>query len=100
MRKTPAKIAGELNLLAFASDAAQVVLLRSARIAAGGRAGGSEARLMVTEKLAALAEVQWGVVSGAFGTSPRSVVIGISKYYAGAVRANRKRLSALLKSNR
>jgi hypothetical protein len=89
-------IAG-LDLAGFLADAASVIGLRVFRIASGGRAGRKEAKLMVTEKIAALAQVQWNLMSGAYGFTPQSITQGVGDHYAKAVRANRKRLSASAK---
>lgn len=91
MPKTSTSSVG-LDPIAFGADVATVIALRSARIAAGGRAGQREARLMVTEKIAALAQVQWGLLTGAYGFTPESVANGVRGHYARAVRSNRKRL--------
>ena len=76
----------------FSADVASVVALRLMRIAANGRAGQKEARLMVSEKIAALTHVQWSLFSGAYGFTPQSMAHGVGDHYARAVRANRKRL--------
>lgn len=82
------------DLFAFSTDAAAVIAMRCARIAKGGTAGQAEARLMVTEKLEALAHVQWGLLTGAFGFSPDSMARGVMTHYADGVQANRRRLNA------
>jgi hypothetical protein len=83
-----------LDPITFGTDVASVIALRTARIAAGGRAGQREARLMVAEKIGALAHVQWGLVSGAYGFTLQSMAQGVGGHYARAVRSNRKRLSS------
>lgn len=83
-----------LNLISFGTNTASVVALRLMRIAAGGRAGRKEARLMVSEKITALAHVQWSLASGAYGYTLQSMVQGTGQHYARAVRSNRKRLSS------
>jgi hypothetical protein len=67
-------------------EAQQVIWLRSVQIAGGGKAGKREARLMVSEKLAAAGEA---ALSLAAGKSVDIVVDG----YRRKVRANRRRLS-------
>lgn len=94
MPNRPSSPCAGLDLAAFGADAASVIGLRLLRIASGGRAGRKEAKLMVTEKIAALAQVQWNLVSGAYGFTPQSMTQGVGEHYARAVRANRKRLSA------
>jgi hypothetical protein len=81
------------SLPTFCGDAATVILLRLARIFGGGRTGMAEAELMVTEKVAALLHVQAALWSGAYGSTPGSIIEGVAAHYARGVRANRRRLS-------
>ena len=81
-----------LDPISFGADVASVVALRLMRIAAGGRAGRMEAQLMVSEKIAALAHVQFSLASGAYGYTLQSMAQGAGNHYARAVRSNRKRL--------
>ena len=81
-----------LDPISFGADVASVIALRLMRIAAGGRAGRKEAQLMVSEKIAALAHVQFSLASGAYGYTPKSMAQGAAEHYARAVRSNRKRL--------
>lgn len=81
-----------LNPISFGADVASVVALRLMRIAAGGRAGRKETRLMVSEKIAALAHVQWSIASGAYGYTLQSMARGAAEHYARGVRSNRDRL--------
>ena len=81
-----------LDPISFGADVASVMALRVIRIAAGGQAGRKEARLMVTEKMAALAHVQFSLASGAYGYTLQSMTQGTGNHYARAVRSNRKRL--------
>ncbi len=74
------------DLVAIGFDAAWVIPLRLARIAAGGEAGLRESRLMVDEKLAATAAA---MATLARGGSPATVARQVRR----TVRANRKRLS-------
>jgi hypothetical protein len=67
-------------------EAQQVVWLRAMKIAAGGKAGEREQRLMVSEKLAAAGEAGLDLATG---KSVGSVVKG----YRRKVKANRRRLS-------
>ena len=75
------------------AEAANVMALRCARIAAGGAAGQAEAELMVTEKVRAAMEVQTRLMTGAFGTTPLGMVQGATKHYRRKVAANSKRLT-------
>ena len=47
---------------------------------------------MVSEKIAALAHVQFSLASGAYGYTLQSMAQGPGDHYARAVRSNRKRL--------
>jgi len=75
-------------------EAQGVVALRLARLAKGGSSGWAEARRMTTEKIDALATLQFAaamtVLSGRQGASIAREAIGI---YGKRVRANRRRLS-------
>jgi hypothetical protein len=75
-----------LDLTMLAAESQQVICLRIIKIAAGGKRAHKEARLMVTEKLAAGFHEGWRVVTGA---SAQSVV----KRYRKKVKANARRLS-------
>ena len=81
-----------LDPISFGADVAGVIALRLMRIAAGGRAGRKEARLMVSEKIVALAHVQFSLASGSYGFTLQSMAQGAGDHYARAVRSNRKRL--------
>jgi hypothetical protein len=75
-------------------EAQRVIALRLMRLAAGGVRGQAEAQRMVTEKLAAAAEVQAAAVSGAIaGDSSRRTGKKVLGVYKKRVRANRRRLS-------
>lgn len=77
----------------LAAEAASVVALRCARMAAGGAAAQVEAELMVTEKIRAAAEVQARLMTGAFGLTPLGMVQGATKHYRRKVAANNRRLT-------
>jgi hypothetical protein len=74
------------NLAMLAAESQQVIWLRLAKLGAGGSDVGTEAHLMVTEKLAAATDAAGRLMMGA---SPDSVVRG----YRKKVRANMRRLS-------
>ena len=74
------------------AEAASVMALRTARIAAGGTAGAAEAELMVTEKVRAAIELQTRLMSGALGTTPLRATQGTLKHYRRKVAANKRRL--------
>ena len=70
-----------------------MIALRTAKVLSGGDAKGDEARLMVSEKLAAAFEVQSAMLSGALGGSPAAATKKVLRTYTRKVRANRKRLA-------
>ena len=74
------------------AEAASVMALRTARIAAGGTAGAAEAELMVTEKVRAAIELQTRLMTGALGTTPLRATQGTLKHYRRKVAANKRRL--------
>jgi hypothetical protein len=86
------ELSAQAMMLGF--EAQQVVGLRLIRLAAGGTAGQAEAQRMVTEKLAALAEVQTAAITTAIegGSSHRlgKKVVGV---YKKRVRGNKRRLT-------
>lgn len=73
-------------------QSAIVMGLRAAKIASGGDPDGREARLMVSEKLETLTELQMKLLTGALGTSPLSGSQAALKIYKRKVAANRRRL--------
>lgn len=75
---------------ALGVDSSIVVALRLARIASGGDPAGTEARLMVTEKLASI----WELTPAMVGLTPLAMTRRALDYYAGKVAANRQRLLA------
>ena len=78
----------------LAIEAQQVIALRLTKMALGGPAAQKEAELMVSEKLAAMAEgskmMMLGALSGRQDLNADKVV----QHYRSKVRANRRRLSA------
>jgi len=74
------------------AEAASVMALRTARIAAGGSVGAAEAELMVTEKVRAAIELQTRLMTGALGTTPLRATQGTLKHYRRKVAANKRRL--------
>lgn len=89
-----AKLMPGIDAVSFSTDVVSVVALRTMRIALGGPEGMKESRLMVAEKIAALAQVQWNLITGAYGFTPQTMAKGVNRHYARAVRSNRKRLSS------
>jgi hypothetical protein len=75
-------------------EAQNVVALRLMRLAAGGTSSQTEARRMINEKFAALADAQITGTAAAMAGRPADVVSGrILNTYKKRVRANRRRLS-------
>lgn len=75
-------------------DAQAVMLLRSLRIAQGGARGDAEARRMIAEKAAALAQAQLAVTAAVLkgGKNHRFAKKALA-VYSNRVRRNRRRLS-------
>lgn len=80
------------KVVGLGADGAAVVRLRLARIARGGDAGKHEAKLMVTEKLAAIVYLLKALLTGGLGTGPRTISEEVLDYLGEKVRANRRRL--------
>lgn len=75
-------------------QAQNVIALRLIRLAAGGTPSQAEAVRMVTEKVAALAEVQIiGATAAITGQSADVTAVKILRKYKKRVGANRRRLS-------
>jgi hypothetical protein len=70
-----------------------VVGLRTLKLAAGGSAGATEAKLMVDEKIAAGLALQSKAMSGALGVTPAGATAAAIAHYRRKVNANRRRLS-------
>lgn len=79
------------DALMLAVDANRVIGLRIAKIMLGGKSAQREAKLMVTEKMAAAIEAGGRLVAGASGDD-------IVRLYRRRVAANAKRLSRLKSS--
>jgi hypothetical protein len=75
-----------LDLTMLAAESPRVIWLRTIEIGTGGKKAHKEARLMVTEKVAAGLHEGWRLMTGA---SAQSVV----KRYRKKVQANARRLS-------
>jgi hypothetical protein len=71
-------------------DAQNVMALRFIRLADGGASSQSEAYLMVTEKVAALAEATAVAIKGGKGNEVAKMVLNV---YQKRVRRNKHRLS-------
>ena len=80
----------------FGYDAQRVIGLRMMRMAAGGTNASSEARLMVSEKLAALADAQLEIALAFVSGSTFNVAAARAyRPYRRRVRANKSRLTRL-----
>jgi hypothetical protein len=87
-------IALTLKAMQVGFDAQNVIFLRMMRLSAGGARGQSEARRMVSEKIAASVEAQVAAVSGIIAGRDEAVVAGqVIRGLQKRVRANRRRLS-------
>jgi hypothetical protein len=74
-------------------EAQNVVVLRFVKLAGGGAAGAKEARLMVTDKLAALTEAQLAATASVLTGDGVKIADSILRVFAKRVRANKQRLS-------
>ena len=74
-------------------EASAVIGLRMVRLAGGGAAAESEARLMVTEKFGAALDLQALAMRGALGGDLGIVASRSLRQVGARVRANRRRLT-------
>jgi hypothetical protein len=85
-------LAGRAAVLGL--EAQTVIALRLMRLAAGGNSSRTEAMHMVTDKIAALAEVQIiGATAFVTGQSAQIVVSKTLRNYKKRIGANRRRLT-------
>jgi hypothetical protein len=83
-----------LKAMQVGFDAQNVIFLRMMRLSAGGARGQSEARRMVSEKIAASVEAQAAAVSGIIAGRKEVVVAGrVIRGLQKRVGANKRRLS-------
>ena len=80
------------NCWLLGAEASLVVHLRLGRLARGGAAARTEARLMVSEKIEAHGELLRDFAGGRLGKDPARITSGAVRHYLVRVRANRKRL--------
>jgi hypothetical protein len=73
-------------------EASSVIALRTTNAWMGRDTDCREARLMVSEKMAAAIELQSALMSGKLGGSPAAITRSVLRSYTRKVRANRKRL--------
>jgi len=83
-----------LKAIQLGVEAQSVIALRMVRLAAGGALAQSETQRMVTEKFAAVAEVQTAVAAGFLNGHEDHVVASKALgAFKRRVRANKRRLS-------
>ena len=83
---------GGLAGLSLAWNVPQVMGLRLAKIARGGKRGQAEARLMVAEKVAAAAQAQGIMVKAMMSGSAEKGADQVMRMYSRKVAANKRRL--------
>ncbi len=81
-----------MDMWMLGMESAMVIGMRTLKLAAGGAAADKEARGMIAEKLAAVAELP-AVLAASGATSPQALTSSALRHYTKKVRANRKRLS-------
>jgi hypothetical protein len=74
-------------------EAQRVVALRLMRLAGGGTSGLTEARLMVTDKMAAMSEAHFAAAAGVLTGDSHKAAKHVLRVFKKRVRANRRRLS-------
>jgi len=74
-------------------ESSNVIALRLLRLALGGARAKTESRKMVDEKLAALLQLQWKLLTGSLGLTAVEITRGSLQHYRTAVRRNRTRLA-------
>lgn len=74
-----------------------VIGQRLSRLMAGDAAAVREAQLMVTEKVAAVAMLQWKAMTGDLGHTSPQILDASLRHYRNAVRKNQRRLSRIKK---
>jgi hypothetical protein len=82
------------DTLQFGADAVAVIVLRSLRVAGGGRAARAELARMVSEKVDAHTAFGAALLGGRAGSNPEALASAMIAHYGPRVRANRRRLSA------
>ena len=83
-----------INATGLAFEAQEVVMLRTARIAAGGASGEHETVRMFTEKVSAFVEAGAAMsMALATGQSPEAISHDLVRHYRHAVHQNALRLA-------
>jgi hypothetical protein len=86
------RLAAGFSGLSLAWTVPQVMALRIAKIARGGKRGHAESRLMVTEKLAAAAQAQGIMALALMSGSAEKGAAAVTRLYSRKVAANKRRL--------
>ncbi len=81
-----------LDAWSLGAEASAVIGLRAMKMAAGGPAAETEARRMVSEKVAAGLALQALALTGGLGVTPQGAAAKTLAHYRRKVRANRRRL--------
>ncbi|WP_448662303.1 hypothetical protein ACG3SL_16780 [Sphingomonas sp. CJ20] len=81
-----------IDAWALSIEASTVIGLRVAKMAGGGPDVGSEALLMVSEKMQSALELQTALMTGRLGANPLTGTRKVLRHYRRKVKANRKRL--------
>ncbi|WP_235523386.1 hypothetical protein [Sphingobium sp. Leaf26] len=74
-------------------EACSVIGMRLPRLMTGNAAALAEAQLMVSEKMEAVATLQWKMMTGGLGTSGPAMLDASLAHYRKAVRKNKHRLA-------
>ncbi len=82
----------------MALDASHVIGLRLTKFAAWDNAAMSEAQLMFSEKIGAVAELQLMAMTGGLGQTPQGQAAKAITHLRRKVSSNRRRLSAKRKA--
>jgi hypothetical protein len=75
-------------------EAHSVIALRLARLAGGGAAGRTEVRLMVADKMAAIADAQIAAAATLLTGDSHEIAMTVMQVLKKRVRANKDRLSS------
>lgn len=91
-RRRMSKYSYTFSFSSLIADLPVVAALRVARIARGGSDGAAEAKLMVSEKVAATRDFLAALLSGRLGKDPRRIAAVAWTEIGRKVHANRTRL--------
>ena len=82
-----------LDAWLLGAEAANVIALRTAKLALGGAEAELEAQRMVAEKAQAAWELGLAFATGGLGVAPETIARRSVAHYSRRVRANRRRLT-------